>query len=283
MSGALALQENQDSFDEKQIAALSQMGLRDVDAGNLSVFLHYCQTTKLDPFARQIYMIGRRDTQNNVTRYTIQTSIDGFRVIAKRSNKYRGQLPVEWCGPDGKWTDVWLAGANNPPSAAKVQVLHADYDEPITAVAVFDSYCPMTRNGERMGLWKTMPEQMIAKCAEALALRKAFPNDLSGIYTEDEMEQEDNAQRSEREVKPKVEKEVTEAEVMPTEEELELARQMIAVVTDYEDLEELKVWYYAKEPRFQDMQVDGTTLKQVVKDHVIALKAKADGKPTTQG
>jgi len=177
MANTLAVTSDQSFWDEKQIAALKQIGLADAPKPELAVFLHYCQRTGLDPFARQIYMIARGG------KYTIQASIDGLRIVAQRSNNYGGQTPVEWCGDDGVWKDVWLAKEN--PVAARVGVFYKDSPHPTYAVAKFESYFAGSP------IWKKMPDLMIAKCAEALALRKAFPNDLSGIYTNDEMAQAD--------------------------------------------------------------------------------------------
>lgn len=172
---ALAVSGEQDFWNEKQIAALKQLGLVNAPKGDLAVFLHYAQRTGLDPFARQLYMIERGG------RYTIQASIDGLRIVAQRSGEYAGQAGPFWCGEDGEWTDVWLS--EQPPIAAKVGVFRQGFAEPLWAVAKFSSYNAGTP------IWRKMPDTMIAKCAEALALRKAFPNDLSGIYTTEEMEQ----------------------------------------------------------------------------------------------
>lgn len=179
-AGTLAVTDTQSFWDDKQIAALKQLGLSDVPNAELGVFLHFCQRTGLDPFARQIYMIGRGG------RYTIQSSIDGLRIVAQRSGNYGGQTMVEWCGDDGVWKDVWLE--KTPPTAARVGVYYKDAPNATYATAKFDSYA-VAYNGKPSGLWAKMPDLMIAKCAEALALRKAFPQDLSGIYTNDEMQQ----------------------------------------------------------------------------------------------
>lgn len=172
---ALAVNSDQQMWDTKQLAALKQLGLTNASNGDLAVFLHYAQRTGLDPFARQLYMIERGG------RYTIQASIDGLRIVAQRSGEYAGQVGPFWCGEDGIWTDIWLE--KTPPMAAKVGVLRKGFVEPLWAVAKFDGY------NANSPIWKKMPDLMIAKCAEALALRKAFPNDLSGIYTAEEMEQ----------------------------------------------------------------------------------------------
>lgn len=174
-NSALAVTSEQGWWNEKQEAALKQIGLANAPKAELAVFLHFAQRTGLDPFARQIYMIERGG------RYNIQASIDGLRIVAQRSGEYAGQVGPYWCGIDGEWTDVWLE--NTPPVAAKVGVLRKGFNEPLWGVAKFDSY------NANSPIWKKMPDTMIAKCAEALALRKAFPNDLSGIYTTEEMEQ----------------------------------------------------------------------------------------------
>ena len=182
MSGTLAVTQEQGFWDEKQLAALKQIGLANAPKGELAVLLHYSQKTGLDPFARQIYMIERGG------KFTIQTSIDGFRIIAQRSGKYAGQTKTEWCGEDGVWKEVWLA--KEFPAAARVGVHGVGFVEPVYSIAKWDSYAQ-----PNSPMWKKMPDLMLAKCAEALALRKAFPQDLSGIYTSDEMEQSEPVSR----------------------------------------------------------------------------------------
>lgn len=211
-NSALAVNGEQNFWDDQQLAALKQIGLANAPKAELAVFLHYSQRTGLDPFARQIYMIERAG------RYTIQSSIDGLRIVAQRSNEYAGQVGPFWCGADGVWTDVWLE--STPPVAAKVGVLRKGFVEPLWAVAKYDSY------NANSPIWKKMPDTMIAKCAEALALRKAFPNDLSGIYTSDEMEQAEPINKpiaAVLEIAPEPTKEVTPEVLADLRDTLELA------------------------------------------------------------
>ncbi|MEW6361726.1 MAG: phage recombination protein Bet [Acidobacteriota bacterium] len=149
----------------------------------LALFLQVANRTGLDPTARQIYLVKRWDSVLKREVAQPQTSIDGLRLIADRTGAYvPGREPLFEHDGDG----------NLVSATAFVKKLVAGEWHEIAATARWDEYCQRTKEGKLSAMWAKMPYLMLAKCAEALALRKAFPAQLSGLYTAEEMGQAEN-------------------------------------------------------------------------------------------
>lgn len=194
-------EQNHIAYIEKNLDLIANQNKLSGD--DLKNFAIQCKRTGLDPITRQIYAIP------NNGKLTIMASIDGLRLIADRSGVYEGQTAPQWCDDKGQWFDVWLQKV--PPTACKIGVHKKNFKEPLIAIAIFDEYAGRHNKDDQWGkykkgdlthMWAKMPALMIAKVAEALALRKAFPNEMSGIYSTEEMDQAN--QEPQKEVAPQI-------------------------------------------------------------------------------
>ena len=175
-------------FDDEHLARIENL----CQANNLTrdefeLFLFTAKQRRLDPLKNQVCAVKRWSGKDRREVMTVQTTIDGFRVIASRTGKLAGMSDVTYAYND-----------DGTVFSASITVYRLTAGErcPYTATAFFDEYCARTKNGQPTRFWSKMGRHMIGKCAEALCLRKAFPEELSGLYTSDEMDQADNDRHS---------------------------------------------------------------------------------------
>lgn len=183
MSAALATRKTiplpsvEDKF-EQQKDLIKRTICKGATDDELQLFIHACKHTGLDPFMKQIHAVKRKTKNGDVM--SIQTGIDGLRLIADRSGNYApGKEPS------------FNYDANNRVKSATAYIKKRTVDgawHEVSATAFYAEYKPTYSND----FWDNKPHIMLAKCAEALALRKAFPAEMSGLYTAEEMAQADN-------------------------------------------------------------------------------------------
>lgn len=174
MSAELATIE----FTTEQVELVKRTICRGASNDELALFVQQCKRTGLDPFSRQIHAVKRWDAQQQREVMSIQTGIDGFRLIAERTGKYAGN--------DDPVYDVENA---EHPNKATVTVWKMVNGQRVafSRSARWAEFVQTKKGGEVTRFWAKMPYLMLGKVAEALALRAAFPQELSGLYTSDEM------------------------------------------------------------------------------------------------
>lgn len=172
-----------------QIELLKATVMRGATDDEVAVFVHVCNRTGLDPFVKQIHAVKRRvkneDTDRYEDRWAHQVGIDGFRLVADRTGKYDGRLEPEFFDAAGNAKKVWLDKV--PPRACRIGVLRKGIREPFYVTVLWDEYVQTRRDGKPTRQWAEKPTIMLAKCAEAAAIRAAFPQELSGVYAPEEL------------------------------------------------------------------------------------------------
>lgn len=135
----------------------------------------------LNPITGECYFVKRWDSQKRREVWSVQASIDAFRIKAEESGLYEGQDEPEYeYNEDGSL------------KLARVRIYRRDWPRPAVGVARFDEYVQKTTAGDLTRFWKTMPHNQLAKCAEAIGFRKAFPKRLAKLYVPEEMAQANN-------------------------------------------------------------------------------------------
>jgi len=173
-------------FDESQRRLIRDSFANGASDAEFAVLLEVAKARRLNPLLRQIHFVQRYDSDKGRSVWAAQASIDGLRALAERTGLYAGQDEPEFVEhPDGTL------------KLCRVRVWRKDWPRPAVGVAYWAEYVQTIRDRSTgkfrpAAMWGRMPHTMLAKCAESLALRKAFPEDMAGLYTTEEMAQASN-------------------------------------------------------------------------------------------
>lgn len=187
MSVSLAIIDTKKAIADNNNFLFKEVFAKGATNTELSLFSEICKQRNLNPLFRQIYFIKIWDSSQQKDVMSPVVSVDGFRAIANRTGLYKGQTLPQFCGKDGIWKEIWTS--DEPPFAAKVGIYRKGFKEPVYHIAEWRSFAKYTKDGKLTQFWKKFGTLMLAKCAEIGGFRKAFPEDLSGLYVQEEMEQ----------------------------------------------------------------------------------------------
>lgn len=203
MSSVVTLSNSAQAYDGRTLALIRRTVAADTNDDEFNLFVHTARHLRLDPLRRQVFAFVYNKDKPAKRRMSIIVAIDGFRAIADRTGAYR---PDE--DEPSYETDPALKSPTNPAGLVKATVRvfkhsHGAWHR-VTASAYWDEYAPIKEewaegeDGRRRptgrqtldttGNWGKMPRLMLAKVAEALALRKAWPDDLANVYASEEVD-----------------------------------------------------------------------------------------------
>lgn len=204
MSNIVPIAKNEVLYNERTLELVRRTVAADTNNDEFNLFITWARSMGLDPLRRQIYafVFGKNDPKKR--KMSIVVGIDGFRSVAERTGNYR---PDE-DGPEYE-TDASLRSPLNPAGlvSARVKVwkfAHGEWHR-ITGTVYWDEIAPIKdewvwsdeenkrkpsgkKTLDDSGQWAKMPRLMLAKCAEAQALRKGWPDDFSNVYESAELD-----------------------------------------------------------------------------------------------
>lgn len=196
------------AYTAQQMALVRKTVAKDCSEAEFDQFIHMARHLGLDPLRRQIYAFVFNKDDAGKRQLTLVTAIDGLRTIADRTNCYRPDEEE----PQIEYSEEARDPNLNPKGLVKAKVrvfkfAHGDW-HPVVGVARWDEFAPQREIWEydqeagkrrptgrfeldpRKDNWRRMPHVMLAKCAEAQALRRAWPDDLSTLYEASEVDQQ---------------------------------------------------------------------------------------------
>ncbi len=169
-------------FTPEQTQMIRDTYANGASAGEFAVLMEIAKARRLNPLLRQIHFVSRPDRDKGRDVWSAQVSIDGLRSVADRTGMYDGQDEAEHeYDKEGLLT------------LSRVKVYRKGVSRPFVGVARWSEYVQTKRDGSPTRFWNTMAHTMLDKCAEALAMRKAFPEDTAGLYVPEEMQQMEGA------------------------------------------------------------------------------------------
>jgi phage recombination protein Bet len=177
-------------FNAEQTQMIRDMYANGATDLEFKVLMEIAKARRLNPLLKQIHFVGRFDPEKQRKVWSAQTGIDGFRAIAESTGEYDGQEEPEF-----------IYDSQGNLTCAKVRVYRKNRKYPGVGVAFYSEYVQTKAGGQPIRMWAQMPHNQLAKCAEALAFRKVFP-ELGGLYTPDEMGQAENGMLEQAEVYP---------------------------------------------------------------------------------
>lgn len=182
----------QDAFGKMtrdQVELVKRTVAKGATDDELRLFIQVCKGANLNPFLKQVFLVKRWDSKEGREVGAIQVSIDGLRAIAEETGDYCGNEDPEFSGEEPSKIEGKDKAEKTfvHPKTAKVTIYKMVQGQryPFSATARWEEYYP----GQKMGYqWHQRPYLMLGKCAEALALRKAFPKLMSGMYAQEELD-----------------------------------------------------------------------------------------------
>lgn len=176
---------NRQQFSGEEIQVIKNTICRGASDTELGLFLATCKSTGLNPFMKQIHCVmrnvntGSREKPSWQKQMTIVVGVDGYRVVRDRlvdrdgNSYFDGMEGPQWSNDGVNWLDAWFD--TKPPKLARVAIYRKGIARPFVAQARWDAY------NQKNAMWEAMGPEQLAKCAEVLALRRAFPADMGAL------------------------------------------------------------------------------------------------------